>query len=108
MNKMMSTLQILADLEAFERPEHLFDFISIEDQGMESLEFMLEKERLRSRIPSEVIQEYYQLYDEILEDLLKHLQACKEAIAELERNPKPQIHALIEELYQINKEEKED
>ncbi len=84
----------------------LMEFLSIDDQGIDGIEFMLKNENLTKRIPENIRQEYELFRVAIAQDLIKNISSYKKMLAELEKNLEPTINHVAEEIYELSKEEK--
>ncbi|MFR0823495.1 MAG: hypothetical protein ACLU84_05335 [Clostridia bacterium] len=86
--------------EMSELPEALQEFLSYDDQGISGLDFMLKDANLAKRIPKNVRVEYEALYGTLSYNLQSEIDKLREALAQLEENPKPLIHDIIQHLYE--------
>lgn len=80
-------------------PKELYEFLSMDDQGMEGLEFMLSDSKLSRRIPPEVRKEYEIIYALLSNKLYETIENCKEDLDEIEKDPKRVIQSLIQESF---------
>lgn len=81
--------------DSLEIPKELRDFLELDDQGIDGLDFMLTDPNLCSRIPQNVRTQYEQLYGSISLELLSYLKKLKNSISEIEKDPKDIIHNFI-------------
>lgn len=91
---------VLGMKKPVELPINLRDFLSLDDQGIEGLEFMLKDEKLSRRIPSDVRLEYERLYFLLSSELDETLDEVEQAIKYARSNPKEIIHQLIQNSYE--------
>ena len=91
---------VLGMKKPVELPTTLRDFLSLDDQGIEGLEFMLKDAKLSRRIPSDVRLEYEKLYFLLSSELDETLDEVEQAIKEARSNPKEIIHQLIQNSYE--------
>ena len=94
---------ILGMRKPIEIPEALRDFLSLDDQGMDGLEFMLKSEKHCKRIPPEVRLEYETLYCILSQELEENLKEVEQAIQSVRSNPQQIIHQLIQKSYEAEK-----
>ncbi len=76
-------------------PENLKNFLKIDDQGIEGLEFMLKHPNLSERIPDDVRAEYVAIYSKIHLELLEHIEKMRRSLDALQKDPTPIIHGII-------------
>lgn len=84
------------DANSLEIPKELRDFLELDNQGIQGLDFMLSNPKLSSRIPPDVRIQYEYLYGTInlkLDDIMEKLE---EVVNKIQKNPKEVIHALID------------
>lgn len=93
-------LSVRKDLEI---PPVLMNFLSEDDQGMEGLEFMMKDAKLCQRIPREVRYNYEILCHSIENSLTDEISNARKALDELEKNPRPMIHSIIQSIYEYHK-----
>ena len=86
-----------------EIPANLREFLSLDDQGMKGLEFMLNNPKLAKRIPADVRLEYEALYAAISVEIDEQIALIRKHLDELESNPKSAIHEIIAHCYASNK-----
>lgn len=79
------------------------EFLSLDDQGMEGLEFMLKDPKLCRRIPTQVRAEYEILYGNMAQNLQDRIEEIRKMLDQLEENPKPVIHQAIQKMYEAEK-----
>lgn len=90
----------------FEIPENLREFLSMDDQGIDGLDFMLKDSKLCRRIPSDVRASYEIIYARISEDLENELENAIKALQSLSSDNKARkeiIHKIIQDTYQKSK-----
>lgn len=86
-------------------PDNLQKFLSLDDQGMEGLEFMMKDPKLSLRIPSEVRAEYEIFSYELMSEIEKNLDVLEKQIAETRNNLRPMANTIISKLYDEQKKE---
>lgn len=87
----------------FELPEKLKNFLSIDDQGIEGLEFMLKDPKLSKRIPEDVRLEYEIVYAKLSTSIDDNIAKLRAELDKLEKNPQSIIHNAISYAYSKNK-----
>lgn len=78
----------------------LREFLGYDNQGIEGLDFMLKDVKLSKRIPKDVRMEYEAIYGNLSYLLQSRIDEIRKALQELEENPKPVIHSMIQLLYE--------
>lgn len=81
---------------SLEIPKELRDFLELDDQGINGLDFMLSDSKLSRRIPTAVRVQYEQMYAELIAQLDSSIEELKKIIDEIENNPKNVIHSFID------------
>ena len=76
-------------------PKELREFLKLDDQGIEGLDFMLRDSKLYKRIPDDVRIQYEILFANLRSELEKNIDLIKEHLEEIKKDPKPVIHDMI-------------
>lgn len=82
-----------------ELSEEFKNFLALDEQGIEGLEFMLQDPKLTRRIPHSVRMEYEILYGQISQSIEEQISIIREELDKIEKNPKPVIHNIIGDAY---------
>lgn len=89
---------------SLEIPKELRDFLELDDQGINGLDFMLSDAKLSRRIPTTVRVQYEQMYAELIVQLDSSIEELKKIINEVDKNPKNVIHSFIDKALSNTKE----
>ena len=81
--------------ESLEIPKELRDFLKLDDQGIEGLDFMLKDAKLFRRIPPEVRAQYEILFFTMRTSIEESIKELRQSLDEIESNPKDLIHEFI-------------
>lgn len=82
-----------------EIPPELKNFLDIDDQGIEGLDFMLKNPNLVKKIRPIVREQYEFLYGTLNIELSKQIAEMIEMLKEVESRPKDVIHTILNNVY---------
>lgn len=77
-------------------PPNLRQFLEMDGQGMDGLEFMLSHYELAKRIPKDVRLEYEALYGALSIQLEEKIAEWRKTLDAIEKNPRDAIHNAIQ------------